>query len=276
MADKPYTCRPKGGRLSDVRGRSRLDGRQVDQRHRAAAGQPAVVHHIIIFVLPPEGAAQVIRASAGTDFTGAFAPGLRPRCSAGHGPLRAGRLEAIFQMHYTPNGTRAEGPQLRRLQLRRSQDGAGSEVALQHGGNFAFKIPAGADNHEVESATNSSGTRCCCRCCRTCTCAAKHSATTLIYPDGTEGDAARRAALRLQLADELSPGRAEVACRRARSCTAWPTSTIRTDNLANPDPTKPTSRWGDQTWEEMMIGWFEICLADQDLSGKLAADNPAQ
>ena len=28
-----------------------------------------------------------------------------------------------------------------------------------------------------------------------------------------------------------------------------------TDNPANPDPTKPV-RWGDQTWEEMMIGWF--------------------
>jgi hypothetical protein len=29
------------------------------------------------------------------------------------------------------------------------------------------------------------------------------------------------------------------------------------ENLANPDPTK-TVRWGPQTWEEMMIGWFDI------------------
>ncbi|MGH9143760.1 MAG: thiol-disulfide isomerase, partial [Vicinamibacterales bacterium] len=27
------------------------------------------------------------------------------------------------------------------------------------------------------------------------------------------------------------------------------------DNLANPDPAKAV-RWGDQTWEEMMIGFF--------------------
>src|SRR5262249_43148263 len=27
------------------------------------------------------------------------------------------------------------------------------------------------------------------------------------------------------------------------------------DNPANPDPTK-TVRWGEQTWEEMMIGWI--------------------
>jgi hypothetical protein len=28
-----------------------------------------------------------------------------------------------------------------------------------------------------------------------------------------------------------------------------------TDNPANPDPTE-TVRWGDQTWQEMMIGWY--------------------
>ncbi len=27
------------------------------------------------------------------------------------------------------------------------------------------------------------------------------------------------------------------------------------ENLANPDPTQPVG-WGEQTWEEMMIGWF--------------------
>jgi len=28
-----------------------------------------------------------------------------------------------------------------------------------------------------------------------------------------------------------------------------------TDNPANPDPTQPV-RWGDQTWQEMMIGFI--------------------
>jgi len=31
------------------------------------------------------------------------------------------------------------------------------------------------------------------------------------------------------------------------------------DNLANPDPTQ-TVRWGDQTWDEMMIGYFDIAV----------------
>jgi hypothetical protein len=38
------------------------------------------------------------------------------------------------------------------------------------------------------------------------------------------------------------------------------------DNPANPDPTKPV-RWGDQTWEEMMIGWFDIAVTkDTDIT----------
>ena len=31
------------------------------------------------------------------------------------------------------------------------------------------------------------------------------------------------------------------------------------DNLNNPDPTK-TVRWGEQTWDEMMIGYFDYVV----------------
>ena len=34
-------------------------------------------------------------------------------------------------------------------------------------------------------------------------------------------------------------------------------------NLANPDPNKVV-RWGDQTWEEMNIGWFRFRNADDE------------
>ena len=34
------------------------------------------------------------------------------------------------------------------------------------------------------------------------------------------------------------------------------------DNPANPDPTKEV-RWGDQTWEEMMIGWYSHVDAEK-------------
>jgi hypothetical protein len=33
------------------------------------------------------------------------------------------------------------------------------------------------------------------------------------------------------------------------------------NNPSNPGPTRPV-RWGDQTWEEMMIGWMNISFFD--------------
>ncbi len=36
------------------------------------------------------------------------------------------------------------------------------------------------------------------------------------------------------------------------------------NNRSNPDP-DATVRWGDQTWEEMMIGYFDVTEVDQDL-----------
>jgi mono/diheme cytochrome c family protein len=40
-------------------------------------------------------------------------------------------------------------------------------------------------------------------------------------------------------------------------------------NRYNPDPTK-TVYWGDQTWEEMMIGWFEYTVDSEDLRKEAA------
>jgi len=37
------------------------------------------------------------------------------------------------------------------------------------------------------------------------------------------------------------------------------------ENLANPDPTQAV-RWGDQTWEEMMIGYFGTLPVEPDVN----------
>jgi len=42
------------------------------------------------------------------------------------------------------------------------------------------------------------------------------------------------------------------------------------DNMANPDPAQDVT-WGEQTWDEMMFGWFEMALADQDLTKPASA-----
>jgi hypothetical protein len=39
------------------------------------------------------------------------------------------------------------------------------------------------------------------------------------------------------------------------------------DNLANPDP-DATVKWGDQSWEEMMIGYFDVMIPRDDSSSR--------
>jgi len=43
------------------------------------------------------------------------------------------------------------------------------------------------------------------------------------------------------------------------------------NNKFNPDPTK-VIRWGPQTWEEMMIGWFDYTVDSQDLRQATASN----
>ena len=49
--------------------------------------------------------------------------------------------------------------------------------------------------------------------------------------------------------DIVLPRGTKVACRA--HCDNSP------NNPANPDPTKAV-RWGDQSWEEMMVGFFDV------------------
>jgi hypothetical protein len=43
-----------------------------------------------------------------------------------------------------------------------------------------------------------------------------------------------------------------------------------TNNKYNPDPTREV-RWGQQTWEEMMIGWLDYTIDGQDLRQETAS-----
>ena len=47
------------------------------------------------------------------------------------------------------------------------------------------------------------------------------------------------------------------------------------DNLANPDPAKVVT-FGEQTWEEMMFGFYTSIDPKQDLSQAGLADNPVK
>ncbi len=248
-------------------------GFKEDKWVRAAECRPdnrAVVHHIIAIIRPPGGRGRLGGIKPG--WLAATAPGAPPMILPdGMAKRVPAGSTIVFQMHYTPNGS---------VQYDRSCVGmvfadpktVRKEVGTRDAVNRRFVIPAGADNYEVRSNRTF------------------HEDTLLLsmfphmhlrgksfryvahYPDG-----ASEILLDVPHYDfnwqngyalaehKLLPAGTKVECVAHFDNSQ--------SNLANPDPTDAV-RWGDQTWEEMMIGYFDVALADQDLTKVSTSKSP--
>ncbi len=227
-------------------------------------GNASVVHHIIVYLVPsgvtPTGRAGRVR----TNWLGAFAPGVRPQVlddEMGRFVQKGSKL--LFEMHYTPNGS---------AQKDRSYVGfkfadpskVKREVAVQNAGNFTFKIPPGDPNHKVEADFTFRQKTLLLSVSPHMHVRGKDFRYDLVFPDGRsetvlwvpQYDFGWQTTYMLDKPMELPRG-------TKLHCVAHFDNSA--DNYANPDPTKEVT-WGEQTWEEMMFGWFEMSLADQDLT----------
>ncbi|MGD9723786.1 MAG: redoxin domain-containing protein [Pirellulales bacterium] len=234
-------------------------------------GNPSVVHHIVMYVVPPRGVNKYFSADlplTQLDWFSSFAPGLRPAVlPEGTARYIPAGSKLIFQMHYTPNGA---------AQTDRSYVGikfadpktVKREIAVQHSGTHDFLIPAHAENHQVESSYTFEHDSLLWSVSPHMHLRGKDFRYTLVYPDGRE-----EVILHVPQYDFgwqttytlAEPMRVPKGARL--NCVAHFDNSE--NNLNNPDPSKDV-RYGPQTWEEMCYGWFEICLADQDLTDKLA------
>ncbi len=238
-------------------------------------GNPAVVHHIVMYVIPPKGVSKYYSADlpkTALDWFASFAPGLRPPVlPEGTARFIPAGSKLNFQMHYTPNGTAQSDRSCVGIKFA-DPETVRREVAVQHAGNHNFVIPAHANNHEVESWYEFGEESLLWSVSPHMHVRGKDFKYTLIYPDGTE----------------------EIVLDVPQYDFGWQTTYIfaepkrvpkgsklhcvahydnSEDNLNNPDPTIDV-RLGPQTWEEMMYGWFEICLADQDIIAERLAGPP--
>ena len=110
-----------------------------------------MVHHIIVYLVPPGVTPSGQAGRLRSNWLGAFAPGLRPQV-LGEGLARYVQdgSKLLFECHYTPNGT----PQKDRSYVGfvfADPKTVKKEVAVQNAGNFTFKIPPNDANYEVES-----------------------------------------------------------------------------------------------------------------------------
>jgi peroxiredoxin/mono/diheme cytochrome c family protein len=226
-------------------------------------GNRAVVHHIIVFLKPPvAGEAKSGRGAAGGQASFGqlcgFAPGTRPVVlRPGMAKLVPAGWQLVFQLHYTPNGS----PQKDRSAVGMKfvdADTVTHRVATANAMNGMFKIPAGDANHKVESTRTYGKEVQLLSVFPHMHLRGKDFHYELIYPDGRKETIMNMPRYDFNwqtsyIFDEPM----QLPAGTTMHCTAHFDNSA--DNPANPDASKPV-RWGDQTWEEMMIGWFDIAV----------------
>jgi peroxiredoxin len=221
-------------------------------------GNRAVVHHVLVFAATGN-ARERIEEGGTNGFFAAYVPGLR---AAEYPSGMARRLPAgsrlVFQLHYTPNGS----PQMDLSEVGMvfaEPDSITQEIRTVSAVQRKIEIPPHADNHMLEatSASATPGTR------LMAFMPHMHLRGKAFSYEAIFADGQRELLLdiprydfnwqtRYVLAEprEVPPG------TRLHAVAHYDNSG---QNLNNPDPSK-TIRWGSQTWEEMMIGYFEIAV----------------
>ena len=231
------------------------------QQAEVKAGNPAVVHHVIVFIQEPGGdrfgAPQM-----------AFAPGMTPRRFEKNMAIKVpAGSKLVFQCHYTPNGTEQQDRSYVGFVYANPKD-VEFEVAGAACGDLGFKIPPRDGNFKVQ-------------------------ARKLFLKDTTllgmnPHMHLRGKAFKYEL--QLPNGTTEVLLDVPRYdfnwqlwymlkkpkliprgskmiCTAYFDNSE--DNLANPDPSKEVT-WGEQTWDEMMFGFYST-VRPREVSGERAS-----
>ncbi len=215
----------------------------------ARPGNTAVVHHIIAFLQLP-GQSEI---SLGKMLIG-YAPGTSPLIYAENSAMRVpAGSKILFEVHYTPNGTEQTDRSYIGLKFTDASNVRNEVVGLE-AINERLRIPPGADNHLVTaderfredvtllSLTPHMHLR------------GKSFRYDATYPDGTTETLLDvphydfNWQLRYEFAEpKLIPKGTIVKCTAAYDNSEG--------NPNNPDSSKQIT-WGQQSWDEMMIGFF--------------------
>ncbi len=229
------------------------------QAAEVRADKRLVVHHIIVFIMD-KGQQKLLVGWAPGEQPAVMRDGLAKKIPAG-ATLR-------FQVHYTPNGTAVNDQSYVGLVF--AKEKPKNELQTMPIMNMRFAIPAGDPNYQVESTyTFKEDGRI-------------HSLMPHMHVRGKDF------IYRVTYPD----GRSEIILSVPKYDFAWQTYYMlkepvaapkgtRVDCLAhfnnsttnkyNPDATKEV-RWGDQTFEEMMIGWMSYTLDKNEV--KQAVETP--
>lgn len=219
--------------------------------------QRGVVHHIIVSVaergVAGTDSGEAIRPGKSEKICG-FAPGEQPKIyPAGTAKLVKAGSDLIFQLHYTPNGKPAKDRSY--IGLVFAKQPVTKRALTGTATNATFRIPPGDPNYEVKSTFVAKDDIRIVDLMPHMHLRGKDFRYTAVYPDGRTEVLldVPRYDFNWQLVYRLKEpvllpkgGRLECVAHFDNS----------PNNKFNPDPSKEV-RWGPQTFEEMMIGWFD-------------------
>jgi hypothetical protein len=249
----------------------------------ARPGNRAVTHHIIASVREP-GSSYLREATPGvpfvpkarrrnnneeqprnvqegvggaTDLLVGYAPGMAPmELKPGQAKLVKAGSDIVLQLHYTTNGKAATDRS--RVGLRFAKEPVRERVFTANTMNTKFVIPPGEANLKVDAHITLRETAHLVDLMPHMHLRGKDFQYRLVYPSGESEIVLNvpRFDFNWQLfyyleTPKLLPKGTRIEC------------TAHFDNSANhpgnPDPAAEV-RWGDQSWEEMMIGWFDLAV----------------
>jgi thiol-disulfide isomerase/thioredoxin/mono/diheme cytochrome c family protein len=242
------------------------------ERMELRPGAKQQVHHALVFIEEPGRKQGAERRPGDPPFQGGasgffagYAPGTPGNTyPAGTAKLLPKGAWLKFQMHYTTTGVAADD--VTELGIVFAKAPPRAKVETRAAINTEFVIPPEAPDHEVVAE-------------RTFTTAGtilalfphmhvrgKAFEVDLVYPDGTERPLLRvpRYDFNWQLSYELREPLAVPAGAKLRA-TGWFDNSP--ENPGNPDPTKEV-RHGEQSWDEMMIGYFDWIPAAEASGGR--------
>lgn len=237
-------------------------------------GNRSVVHHVIVAIRETGVGAQparrleegsedgIARNRESDGMLVGWAPGVSPlMLPSGKGKLIKARSVLVFQMHYTTTGEAAKDRTSVALIFSKEP----VEKRVITAGAFAreLAIPPGNPNYEVKSSFTFREDSHVLGFMPHMHLRGKDFEYRAVYPDGTSKLvlSVPRYDFNWQLTYTLKEPLPMSKGSRL-DCTAHFDNSG--GNQFNPDPTKLV-RWGQQTWEEMMIGWFDYTLDKQNL-----------
>lgn len=234
-------------------------------------GNRAMVHHVIAYIrdgsskwmrdkkpgelFVPEADANGNRSSLNGDLLSGFAPGLPPSIlEPGQGRLIKAGSDIVLQLHYTANGH--AGEDRTKVGVIFCKQAPHERVMTLAASNSKFTIPPGDPNYQVDASFELGHDAKLSALLPHMHLRGKDFQYRLVYPSGETETILRVSHYDFgwqlwyqPVSDIVLPKGTQIAA------TAHFDNSL--NNPHNPDSTKAVT-WGDQSWEEMMIGFFDV------------------